>query len=321
VGNLGVPEHRDGRVRSSPATTQEDELSVVHGIWRRWGLWLWAGWLLAGLGGREAAADDQGLLFRLGHPGYPVSYLFGTIHSDDPRATDLPPPVLDALDHAELVVTEVVMDAAAAQRSTAALVFADGRELRSLLPPELYAQTVEALAGIGVPESALRHCKPWAVVSLLSVPPPVTGRFLDLIIDERARLHGKPVRGIETVDEQLGIFDTLPTSDQLELLRSTLEQRERLPRIQEQLLQTYLNRDLRGLVEMNRQFMGESDEALARRLVTALIDARNARMVERLVPILSDSAAFVAVGALHLPGSAGMLQWLRVLGFSVTPVF
>ncbi|RLA04876.1 MAG: hypothetical protein DRQ60_03605 [Gammaproteobacteria bacterium] len=41
-------------------------------------------------------------------------------------------------------------------------------------------------------------------------------------------------------------------------------------------------------------------------------------MVERLLPILKEGKAFIAVGALHLPGESGLLQRLHKLGYQIT---
>jgi uncharacterized protein YbaP (TraB family) len=49
-----------------------------------------------------------------------------------------------------------------------------------------------------------------------------------------------------------------------------------------------------------------------------LVTARNSAWLDRLAPALSQSPAFVAVGALHLPGPDGLLLGLERQGFTVT---
>jgi len=48
--------------------------------------------------------------------------------------------------------------------------------------------------------------------------------------------------------------------------------------------------------------------------------ARNRRMADRLHIEYASGNLFVAVGALHLPGSQGLLNLLRSLGYDVRPV-
>ena len=51
-----------------------------------------------------------------------------------------------------------------------------------------------------------------------------------------------------------------------------------------------------------------------------LLDTRNQRMAERAAPFIEDGNAFIAVGALHLPGETGLVQLLRDRGYKVTAV-
>ena len=46
---------------------------------------------------------------------------------------------------------------------------------------------------------------------------------------------------------------------------------------------------------------------------------RNLRMRDAALPLLADGGAFIAVGALHLPGAIGLVELLRGAGFTVTP--
>jgi uncharacterized protein YbaP (TraB family) len=41
-------------------------------------------------------------------------------------------------------------------------------------------------------------------------------------------------------------------------------------------------------------------------------------MAERALPFLEEGGAFIAVGALHLPGEAGLVELLRAKGYTVT---
>ena len=260
-------------------------------------------------------------MFRVDRPGGAASYLFGTIHSEDPRVTRLPPPVQEAFNAAQYLVLEVLMDDARRAEASQAMVFRDGRELDSVVKPDLYAQVVQAAAERGLPETAVRLCKPWGLVMMLSAPPMVTGQALDLVLYNRALEQGKPVFGLERVDEQLDVFEGLPESDQVALLRSTLARGEDLPGAHEELLDAYLQRDLGQLVWLNQQHMADLDPGLVARINHGMIVERNQHMLERLGPFLDSGHGFVALGALHLPGPHGVLEGLRRQGYLVTPVF
>ncbi len=286
------------------------------------------GWLCAVtlmlLLGQVAATElpfSQGMLFSVSKPGVDISYVFGTIHSDDERITDLPEPVRLALEETDQVAVEVVLDDAALLLSAAAMVFADGRNLPMVLGDDLYRLTTAAVEVLGMPEIALRQLKPWAVATMLSMPQATTGQFLDLVLASTAKARGVEVVGLETVPEQLSLFDGLSDQDQIGLLKVTLNNLDRLPLIFESLIQTYLKRDLAGLVRLSKELSKYGDPELEIRFQERLIDSRNKRMVDRMLPLLEKGGLFVGVGALHLPGKKGILFILEELGFSVASIY
>jgi uncharacterized protein YbaP (TraB family) len=261
---------------------------------------------------REEAVATRGLLYEIRPPGGGApSYLFGTIHSEDRRVINLPPQVRSAFDASPSLALEVVPDASAIIKAMVTMSYTDGRLLRDALPPELYRETAEALGELGMPEEAFKDLKPWAVVTLLSGPPSETGEFLDMLIYRDALASAKRIEGLETMAEQLAVFDDLPETDQVELLRETLASREHLPRIFEELIGAYLERDLERLQTMSEAYLAEGDPALAALFQDVVIDSRNHRMVERMAPLLLEGGWFIAVGALHLPGDQGIVELLR----------
>jgi len=271
---------------------------------------------------RTAPAGDHasGLLFRVESSGVEPSYLFGTIHSEDPRVTRLPVSVWRTFDASRVLVAETIMDTENAKRAMEALHLPDGVHLRSLIGPRLYRRVVRALAEMGVAESSIRSYKPWAIVTLLSVPPPVSGQFLDLLLYQEALAQGKDVRGLETVDEQLAVFDELSVAEQVALLERTLDQREWLSAVHEQLIQAYLREDLAALRRISTEIMGDADSALVNKVMGGLIDDRNRVLMQRLRPSLDRGGAFAAVGALHLPGPNGLLRQLEAAGYAIVQV-
>ena len=50
-------------------------------------------------------------------------------------------------------------------------------------------------------------------------------------------------------------------------------------------------------------------------------DARNRVMADRMAARLNRGGAFIAVGALHLPGERGLLSLLSQRGYTVTRVY
>lgn len=291
---------------------------------RSWGWWL-LGLLIAlvappTLGRGPDAPVEKGILYQIQSPAAATaSYLLGTIHSEDPRVLDLPGSVRSAFEGSPGFVLEVVPDAEAIIKSMVTMTYNDGRTLKEVLPPELYRRAAEALGGLGMTPAAFEDFKPWAVVTLLSLPPTEKGEFLDLSLYRAAKDAGKAIRGLETMEEQLAVFDSLSEADQIALLEETLDGRDQMPDLFEDLIQAYLAQDLVALMERSERHLKGGDPRLAALFREAAVVSRNRRMAERLRPLLDEGGWFIAIGALHLPGDEGVLRLLQYSGYRVSP--
>ena len=270
-----------------------------------------------------AAAErfEQGLLWRIEVPGAASSYLFGTMHSDDPGVVRLAAPVSSAFERSQALVLEVTLDEQSLLAVSAALVFGEGRTLASVVGPDLFRRSVLALAEQGLPESLVMKMKPWAVAVTLMKPPTGDGEVLDHALYRMARSAGKPVSGLETVAEQIAVFEGLALQDQVTLLRDTLDNREDIQLMLAALRQAWLQRDLERLMKINEASLKDVDPELAAMFRQRVIDDRNHVMAQRMEAALRAGNRFIAVGALHLPGRHGLLQLLSERGYRVTPLY
>lgn len=262
----------------------------------------------------------RGLLWKIDAPGVKPSYLFGTIHSDDPRVTSLPESVTRAFDASGRFVMEAIIDGDGLVRMAEAMYFNDGRTLEQVIGKKLYSESVKALTARGIPAAGIEKQKPWAVVMALSMPTPKTGEYLDLVLETRGSRQDKPVAGIETIQEQIAVFDELPLPDQIALLEEAVHTQGEFANELEEMISAYLARDLASLAEMGNKHMA-GDDRLYQTVTDRLLSRRNTRMADRLVPILKEGGAFIAVGAAHLPGDGGLLNLIEKAGYRVTPVY
>ena len=264
---------------------------------------------------------DSGLLWKIEPAGATPSYLFGTMHSDDPRIVQLPEPVQQAFDRASSVTLEIELDPQALTNLTIALLLTDGRKLESLIGRDLYKRTVQALNGLGVPDAVVAKMKPWAAAVTLMMPPNTSGVVLDQMLYQQAMLAGKKVNGLETVAEQMALFDELTLEDQIDLLREALDTLPDFAQMLEDLQSAYLDRNLKRLVEISETSMQYSNTELAESFNQKVIIDRNYRMAKRMKSRLQEGNHFIAVGALHLPGKEGLLMLLSGQGYRVTRVY
>ena len=266
---------------------------------------------------------EYGLLWRIEGAGVPASHVFGTVHLADARVSSLPGPVAQALDQARSLAVEARLDPPSILLLANRMVFDDGRDLPGVAGEDLFDRAARLTAGLGLPEPMLRLFRPWAVAILLSVPPQDPANVLDLVLERRAVEQGKPVHALESMDEQIAVLDGLSQEDQVGLLRQAVDEYERLPRTIGRIVDAYLERDLAGIWRISQERAGAgADEQRLNEVVTRrLLNERNARMAERAEPRLREGGAFIAVGALHLYGGAGVPALLEQRGWRVTRVY
>ena len=270
---------------------------------------------------RASEDNSHGLLWELSKPGIEPAYLFGTIHSEDPEVLQLPQPVQQAIDRCNTVVLEMLLDADAMMYSSTAMLMMDGRMLSDIIGKPLFRQVASAIRSRGIQELVLERMKPWAAAVILSMPVSETGLVLDMMLYQSALEQGKSVHGLETVEEQLNVFEALPEKDQVLLLQDAVENFSGLDALHAELLDAYKQRDLAGLMALSEAAMQAGDQQLADEFQQHLVVDRNHRMSDRMQVYLRQGKVFIAVGALHLPGEEGLLSLLEQQGFTVRRLY
>lgn len=270
-----------------------------------------------------ARADDfkQGLLWKIETRTGLSSYLFGTFHTSDPRITKLPCPVEEAFARAKSYTMEVITNGAGISSMAEAMYFNDGKKLKDVVGDRLYQDTLRALRGSDTRVAAgIDSMKPWAVMMMLSSPRSGSGLFLDMALQLRATFHDKPTYGLETMQEQIAVFNDMSLDDQIVLLREAVQSVQRPEDAIEEVAQAYLKRDLSALLTLNEKYKPQDARVYAT-VMDRLLVQRNINMATRMRPRLEEGNAFIAVGALHLPGETGLLGLLRAAGYRVTRIY
>lgn len=267
-----------------------------------------------------AYASERGLLWHISGNGAD-SYLFGTMHSEDPRVTRLPEAVSRKLSAADTLMLELALDEQAQMAVALEMFLPEGSSLSAVVGEALGKQAQQAMLEFGIPPEVTERMQPWATVVTLSMPKLETGQVLDVLLYQHGVERGMTFQPLETPQEQLAVFTSLTNSEQKALLRSVLEEYKSYPPMFEAMTEAYLQRDLEALSRMSDENPMSNDAALQQKLMKRLLDERNQRMVSRMVPLLSNGKVFVAVGALHLPGEVGLIRLLRQRGYSVDPIY
>ena len=278
--------------------------------------------------------NGKGLLWKIEKDGRQPSWLFGTMHMTDPRVISLTPAAQEAFDASATVVIETteVLDQNAMMASIMAkpelMMFTDATTLSSLLSPEDKLTVDTALQARGIPPGSVAKMKPWMISAMLSLPACEMARkaegapILDVKLAEEAKADGKDLKGLETVAGQLEAMASLPMEFHMKGLVDTLKLGDRMDDVIETMIVLYTKGETGMFWPLFRAVLpgGEDDASGYAAFEQTMITARNAVMVDNAEPILAAGSAFIAVGALHLPGEGGLIELFRRNGYSVSAV-
>jgi uncharacterized protein YbaP (TraB family) len=274
----------------------------------------------------ETLRNGQGVLWQVARDGKPLAHVFGTIHLADPEIIALPAAVAAAFQAATSLAVEAILDDAATQTLAQAMALPPDRNLQDLVPADVFGKAAAAARPYGLQPVHLNRLKPWALAMLITVPPEEIARrssgqpALDVWLSKQAHAAGKTVRGLETMAEQIAVFDGLPPAEQAAFLGAAAIDVAQKQRLMATMKAAYLRRDIEAVRKAAQDGTPDSARAAADRLEHGLIDLRNKRMVERMKASF-DGGAFVAIGALHLPGENGIIALLQREGYAVTRVY
>ncbi len=247
-------------------------------------------------------------------------WLFGTVHVLPPGHNWLEGPVERALaDADELVLEADITDPVHVQSILMAkAIDPTGTTLAQRIPVPLHQNLKQRLAAAGIPALAIEHLEPWyaaMMVELLGYRAEglVAEKGVEAHLIARARAAGKPISGLETIEEQADQLDTLPAQMQIELLTTALAGADEAPRLVERLIEAWSKGNVARLAAMVNAEMAHLPELRER-----LLDRRNARWAGWIARRLdAPGTLFVAVGAGHLGGPGNVRALLEAQGLKV----
>lgn len=250
-------------------------------------------------------------------------YLFGTVHVLRPGLSWFDEAVKTAFDASDEVVLELVLpdDATAQAAVMKHAVNTSGTTLTAMLPEDERAAYLQSLTNIGVPPAALDQYQPWFAATNLSIMTLMKAGYdansgAEKVITAAAKEAGKPVSGLETMDQQLGFFSGLSKDSQIALLTSTVEELPNATKMTDDMVAKWGAGDPQGLGELMNESLRETPE-----LSKVLLADRNARWAEWInTRMAKPGTVFIAVGAGHLAGNDSVQAMLAKRKLTATRV-
>jgi uncharacterized protein YbaP (TraB family) len=249
-------------------------------------------------------------------------YLFGSVHLLKPGLGWFDDGVKTAFDSSDQLVLELVEPPAAEVQALFGKFAMDqqGKTLRSKMNDADRAVYEAAMGKLGIPAPAFDPLEPWAAGITLSVVAMQKSGFdpnsgVEKQLTAAAKVSNKPIAGLETMEFQLGLFDTLPEAEQITFLVETAKLIDEVASTTDKMVDMWASAETESL----GQLMNEG--LTSRTLYDALLTKRNANWAKWIsARMAKPGVTFMAVGAGHLAGPTSVQNLLPAYGLSATRV-
>ena len=288
--------------------------------------------LLVSCSGAQSAqkADSalpQSLLWKIEHKDLSEpSYLFGTIHMIPKEDFFLPSGLDEAFSKSQDVVFEIDMDDMSGIGSLMGmlsnLMMNDGTTLDDLLDKNEYDEVAAFFEDMGLPMFLLSKVKPMFLSMLAEInmdPAAMQSddiKSYEMELYEKAQSGKKVVGGLETMDYQMSLFDSIPYKDQALMLLDAVRGTSTESDMFDQTVELYKTQNIEAMVAM----IASAEDGGSAAYEDVLLKNRNQNWIPVMSKMMATGPVFFAVGAGHLAGDFGVIQLLKQKGYKLTPL-
>lgn len=262
---------------------------------------------------------EKTLLWKISGKGIKQSsYLYGTIHVMCPDQIVIDSSIKTAFSRSEQLYLEIDLDEPNMM----------AKAMKSMMMPDTFS--LEKLVGkadydsintifkntAGMPLSLMGKAKPMLLMSavfpaILKCNPDGFEKHFQTMAKEK----NMDLKGLETIEYQMRVFDTIPFKVQAEMLKNLLYNLDSARLQFSELVKVYLSKDVNAMQELTTKDpeFGKYD--------AMMLQNRNQNWIPVIIAEAKSKPTFFAVGAAHLGGVNGVIYLMRQQGYKVEPVF
>jgi uncharacterized protein len=255
------------------------------------------------------------------HGKHNTVYILGSIHVLRPSDYPLAPAVLNAYGNANSIFMEVNLAEIDSQRMQTELLASarlpEGKTLPVIMGEARYKRAQALAREVGIDLGIFDAFAPWFAAEAISQLQlqqlgfqPQSG--VEMFFLERARADGKSVAGLETVHDQIALFDALSMDEQAAYLVSSLEEAHDLPKEVDAMVHAWASGDTQWFADQLKSEIGRDPV-----LYESVLVARNRKWVPKIEALLNEDKNYlVIVGTGHLVGQGSVIALLKKDGIA-----
>jgi uncharacterized protein YbaP (TraB family) len=252
-------------------------------------------------------------------------FLLGSVHFLRAQDYPLPSKINEVYENADIVVMEIDLAGLDLIQTQALMqsmsVDPDGKNLQDLLGSRTFREAQALAQDIDIDLEYLMPFEPWfaalQITQLRLMKLGFDGSFgIDSHFTVAATRDQKPILGLETLEFQLGMMDSLPEQVQRDFLLQTLEDAVDAGKYMDEIVDAWRAGDTRTLEERLLSDLDDQPELYDQMLVR-----RNKNWTRSIVDYANDDEDYlIIVGALHLVGKDSVIRLLKKEGLTATQI-
>ncbi len=264
-----------------------------------------------------AKLKRESVLWSVVHPSQDhTSYIMGTMHLKDYNAYTYVTLAEKYLKLCSSYAGEMHLDEASSANLHQYFKLDEGQLLSDFYTAKQYERMSKVFFKItGATLDQLSDLKSMAISNIIaeSYTYEDYGLALDHHLWNYALKLDKVVHGLETVQEQIDILESIPLSQQIRSLKQMLRNVSKHGNMVKSLGALYAEGKIHKLYRKSKKSLGA--------LKGLMLYDRNVNMVSRFCSLDNKQSLFASIGAAHLSGSKGMLHLLKLQGYAITPIY
>ena len=263
------------------------------------------------------APKEKTLLWEISGNGLTQpSYLFGTIHLMCPDEIKMPEIVAEKFNTSKCLFLEIdLTDPQMMENAVVMMQMKDSTTIEKLLGKDFEKVNQSFKSITGMPLQMMNQIKPMMIISALL--PAMIGCMpasWESVFQKMAEEKKMAVKGLETVKDQMDVFDSIPYKNQADILSRTVLNMDSSKQELQKMLKMYNEKDIE---QMNLLTTMDTD---LKDFEGSLINDRNKKWIPVIEKQIKNESTFFAFGAGHLGGEMGVINLLRLKGYTIRPI-
>jgi uncharacterized protein len=254
-------------------------------------------------------------------------YLGGTIHLLRPWDYPLPAEFEEVYRRSGYIVLETDVVSAQAQETLMRTLqtktfLPENERLSQVLSPQTYRKLRRYLETQGYNPIVFERMEPWAVMLMLTqsrlTSLGVNAEGVDRHFATRALKDGRPIRYLESIDEQMGLMIEMDSVEKEEMVLQGLDDLDDMGPLLDWLVAQWRSGET---AKMEKELVDEMRQR-APVMYRRVLSDRNEKWIPKLLEMMrvDKESGFVLVGAMHLIGKDGLLERFKQRGYRVERV-